>query len=54
MRPPSCVTQAATEQKFCRSCGFDLKPVSQLVAGQTVEILNDNMRTLRIMRVRVS
>jgi len=52
MHCPNCGTQAASEQKFCRSCGFDLKPVSQLVTGQTVEGVNDNMPTLRMMLVR--
>src|SRR5262249_38698772 len=53
MHCPNCGTQAAAEQKFCRSCGFDLKPVSQLVAGQTVEGFNDNMPTARMMLVRM-
>jgi hypothetical protein len=37
MHCPNCGEQAATEQKFCRSCGFDLKPVSQLFVGQSAE-----------------
>ena len=31
---PNCGTESSSEQKFCRSCGFTLHTVSQLLAGQ--------------------
>jgi hypothetical protein len=30
---PSCGDESTLEQKFCRKCGFNLKPVSKLVAA---------------------
>lgn len=30
---PSCGHESALEQKFCRKCGFNLEPVSELVAA---------------------
>lgn len=41
MHCPNCGSSAPNEQKFCRSCGFDLKPISQLVGG-TAEVLADD------------
>ena len=31
---PNCGTESSTEQKFCRSCGFTLHTVAQLLAGE--------------------
>lgn len=31
---PTCGTETATDKRFCRNCGMDLNPVSQLVTGQ--------------------
>jgi hypothetical protein len=33
MHCPSCGNQSSLEQKFCRQCGFNLEPVSKLIAG---------------------
>jgi len=33
MHCPSCGNESSLEQKFCRKCGFNLEPVSQLVAA---------------------
>jgi len=33
MHCPSCGHESSLEQKFCRQCGFNLEPVSKLVAG---------------------
>ena len=37
MHCPSCGTEAPVTQKFCRSCGFSLVKVPQLVAEQLSE-----------------
>jgi hypothetical protein len=34
MHCPNCGTLAATEQKYCRSCGLELQAVQQLVVRQ--------------------
>ncbi len=33
MHCPSCGNESSLEQKFCRTCGFNLGPVSELVRG---------------------
>ena len=33
MHCPNCGHESSFEQKFCRQCGFNLEPVSKLVAG---------------------
>ena len=33
MHCPSCGNESSLEQKFCRKCGFNLEPVSQLVTA---------------------
>ena len=33
MHCPSCGNESSLEQKFCRKCGFNLEPVSQLVVA---------------------
>jgi hypothetical protein len=35
MHCPDCGTRATANQKFCRSCGFSLEKVAQLLAGQS-------------------
>lgn len=37
MHCPGCGTEAPVSQKFCRTCGFSLKKVPQLVAEQLSE-----------------
>jgi hypothetical protein len=37
MHCPGCGTEAPVTQKFCRSCGFSLEKVPQLVAEQLSE-----------------
>jgi hypothetical protein len=34
MHCPSCGNESSLEQKFCRKCGFNLEPVSQLVVAR--------------------
>lgn len=41
MHCPNCGSESPSAQKFCRSCGFDLKPVSQLFTG-TDEVPDDD------------
>ena len=33
---PSCGEEGSLDQKYCRKCGFNLKPVTKLVAGDDV------------------
>src|SRR5215510_2721552 len=33
MHCPSCGQESSLDQKFCRQCGFNLEPVSKLIAG---------------------
>jgi hypothetical protein len=35
MHCPDCGTRATADQKFCRSCGFSLEKVAQLLADQS-------------------
>src|SRR4029453_9320477 len=45
MHCPGCGTEASVTQKFCRTCGFSLEKVPQLVAEQLSEseaILDSN------------
>ena len=35
MHCPACGNESSLEQKFCRKCGFDLSPVSKLIAGSS-------------------
>ena len=37
MHSPGCGAKAPVTQKFCRSCGFSLEKVPQLVAEQLSE-----------------
>jgi len=37
MHCPGCGTEAPVTQRFCRSCGFSLEKVPQLVAEQLSE-----------------
>jgi len=39
MHCPGCGTEAPVTQRFCRSCGFSLEKVPQLVAEQSEELL---------------
>lgn len=32
---PNCSTEASTEQKFCRSCGMELRGVAELIDDQS-------------------
>jgi hypothetical protein len=34
MHCPNCGTEASTDQKFCRACGFGLEKVAQLIAEE--------------------
>lgn len=38
MHCPNCGTSAASEQKYCRSCGLELQAIQQLVARQLSEV----------------
>jgi hypothetical protein len=35
---PKCGTDSSIEQKFCRSCGMNLLPVSEVLAGEELEL----------------
>lgn len=35
---PNCSTEASTEQKFCRSCGMELRAVAELIHDQSPEV----------------
>ena len=57
MHCPGCGNQSSLDQKFCRKCGFNLEPVSQLVSGhidhdQTVEARSERDRRLVRRMVR--
>src|SRR4051794_31656236 len=33
MHCPNCANESDLDQKFCRKCGFNLEPISKLMAG---------------------
>jgi predicted lipid-binding transport protein (Tim44 family) len=53
---PSCGQESSLEQKFCRKCGFNLEPVSQLVASasgsETKLVKHDDDRAILGRMVR--
>jgi hypothetical protein len=52
MHCPNCGTRAAADQKFCRSCGFSLEKVAQLLTEQTSVTISGQISEEDITRLQ--
>jgi hypothetical protein len=53
MHCPSCGNESSLEQKFCRKCGFNLEPVSQLIVARPDETKLGNQESDRTILRRM-
>ncbi len=51
---PSCALQFDSEQRYCRSCGFDLKPIHHAIAGGADDEGDEPVSRVRYWGARIT